>query len=290
MSKIINKAFIKILFLIFFVSLGSLSQELANYEVQRGETLWSIADRYQITGLTVGQTANLIYQNNLHAFEGDITNLIIGSRLLIPLSEEIGQEFLVENNDLLEEIDLLEEELLVLNNELDEINENIFYVEQEFKNLEFSYQELEVNYQDLLSEFDEINELRNSELANKDMNPILNQEIKDNVDRLELLIELILAPFFLIGLGIGLFLSSVLYIMMPNSHSQLNVSEGHSSNNINNENEGLDLEAGVNMQLDLAQAYIDMGDIDKALAVLEKVLVEGDLSQKKVAKKLIDSL
>ena len=78
--------------------------------------------------------------------------------------------------------------------------------------------------------------------------------------------------------------------MMPNSHSQLNVSEGHSSNNINNENEGLDLEAGVNMQLDLAQAYIDMGDIDKALAVLEKVLVEGDLSQKKVAKKLIDSL
>ena len=44
------------------------------------------------------------------------------------------------------------------------------------------------------------------------------------------------------------------------------------------------------MKLDLAQAYIDMGDIDKALSVLESVLVDGDLAQQKEAKKLIDSL
>ena len=43
-------------------------------------------------------------------------------------------------------------------------------------------------------------------------------------------------------------------------------------------------------KLDLARAYMDMGDHDGARAILEEVLQEGDDSQKQEAQSLIDSI
>ena len=46
----------------------------------------------------------------------------------------------------------------------------------------------------------------------------------------------------------------------------------------------------VGTKLDLARAYVDMGDPGGARSILEEVLNEGDDSQKQQAQQLLDSL
>jgi len=46
----------------------------------------------------------------------------------------------------------------------------------------------------------------------------------------------------------------------------------------------------VGTKLDLARAYMDMGDPDGARNILQEVLAEGSSSQKQEARRLIDSL
>jgi pilus assembly protein FimV len=46
----------------------------------------------------------------------------------------------------------------------------------------------------------------------------------------------------------------------------------------------------VGTKLDLARAYMDMGDPEGARNILEEVLSEGSVSQKQEARRLIDSL
>ena len=46
----------------------------------------------------------------------------------------------------------------------------------------------------------------------------------------------------------------------------------------------------VGTKLDLARAYMDMGDPEGARSILQEVLAEGSVSQKTEARRLIDSL
>jgi pilus assembly protein FimV len=46
----------------------------------------------------------------------------------------------------------------------------------------------------------------------------------------------------------------------------------------------------VGTKLDLARAYVDMGDPDGARSILEEVLKEGSSSQKQEAQRLLDTL
>ena len=46
----------------------------------------------------------------------------------------------------------------------------------------------------------------------------------------------------------------------------------------------------VGTKLDLARAYIDMGDPDGARGILEEVLAEGDKGQRTEAQSLIDAI
>ena len=46
----------------------------------------------------------------------------------------------------------------------------------------------------------------------------------------------------------------------------------------------------VGTKLDLARAYVDMGDPDGARSILEEVLEEGDDTQQKEAQSIIDAL
>ena len=46
----------------------------------------------------------------------------------------------------------------------------------------------------------------------------------------------------------------------------------------------------VGTKLDLAQAYIDMGDMDGAEDILQEVMEEGSAEQKSAAEKLLQSL
>jgi pilus assembly protein FimV len=46
----------------------------------------------------------------------------------------------------------------------------------------------------------------------------------------------------------------------------------------------------VGTKLDLARAYMDMGDPDGARSILKEVLGEGSVSQKQEAQRLIESL
>ena len=292
-----NILIVKTLF-ILILSSSSFSQEMINYEVKRGETLWSIADRYKILDLTVGQTANYIYESNPDAFDGEIGNLLIGSILIIPqaldgapstltLDDQLAidnhQDLLNENETLLLKITELEEQLTLLSRELSQRDSDIYSINQELEELDSSYQALYVD-------FEEISDLRKKELAEKDQDIASSKEAQNNEFNLKLLIDIATTPFFLIGFGLGIFIISILFILLPSAQAKINITERNSGNEYKNDNDGLDPEAGINMKLDLAQAYIDMGDINKALSVLESVLVDGDLAQQKEAKKLIDSL
>ena len=292
-----NILIVKTLF-ILILSSSSFSQEMINYEVKRGETLWSIADRYKILDLTVGQTANYIYESNPDAFDGEIGNLLIGSVLIIPqaldgapstltLDDQLAidnhQDLLNENETLLLKITELEEQLTLLSRELSQRDSDIYSINQELEELDSSYQALYID-------FEEISDLRKQELSEKDQDIASSKEAQNNEFNLKLLIDIATTPFFLIGFGLGIFIISILFILLPSAQAKINITERNSGNEYKNDNDGLDPEAGINMKLDLAQAYIDMGDIDKALSVLESVLVDGDLAQQKEAKKLIDSL
>jgi pilus assembly protein FimV len=46
----------------------------------------------------------------------------------------------------------------------------------------------------------------------------------------------------------------------------------------------------INIKLDLARQFLDMGDPESARHMLDEVLEEGDPAQKQEAKRLIDSL
>ena len=46
----------------------------------------------------------------------------------------------------------------------------------------------------------------------------------------------------------------------------------------------------VGTKLDLARAYMDMGDPDGARSILEEVLAEGTSNQKQEAQRLLDSI
>ncbi len=46
----------------------------------------------------------------------------------------------------------------------------------------------------------------------------------------------------------------------------------------------------VGTKLDLARAYMDMGDPDGARSILDEVLSEGNPSQKQEAQRLMDSI
>ncbi|MEO0950814.1 MAG: FimV/HubP family polar landmark protein [Pseudomonadota bacterium] len=69
----------------------------------------------------------------------------------------------------------------------------------------------------------------------------------------------------------------------PNADTGLNLA-------IDSEDTGNTNVAEVGTKLDLARAYVDMGDPDGARSILEEVLQEGDDEQKGEAQKLLDSL
>ena len=47
---------------------------------------------------------------------------------------------------------------------------------------------------------------------------------------------------------------------------------------------------GMSAKLDLAKVYIEIGDQDNALAVLEEVVKQGDTQQQTLAQELLDNL
>jgi pilus assembly protein FimV len=49
-------------------------------------------------------------------------------------------------------------------------------------------------------------------------------------------------------------------------------------------------EDAIGTKLDLAKAYMDMGDPDGARSILEEVLSEGNASQKQEAQRLMESI
>ena len=57
--------------------------------VQRSETLWAIANRYQPAGATMNQTMVAIYEANRDAFGGNINVLRVGAILRIPAGSEL---------------------------------------------------------------------------------------------------------------------------------------------------------------------------------------------------------
>ena len=64
------------------------------YEVAPDDTLWKIARRLRFTGISVVQIMEAIFRYNSAAFEeGDISEIVVGSVILLPTEEEVRSEF-----------------------------------------------------------------------------------------------------------------------------------------------------------------------------------------------------
>jgi pilus assembly protein FimV len=63
-----------------------------------------------------------------------------------------------------------------------------------------------------------------------------------------------------------------------------------STPNLNDDVPDLDNQNVLETKIDLARAYIDMGDVDAAKNIIEKILKEGNQEQKNIAQELMDSL
>ncbi|MBV33667.1 MAG: hypothetical protein CMK36_09580, partial [Porticoccaceae bacterium] len=64
------------------------------YEVASDDTLWKIARRLRFTGISVVQIMEAIFRYNSAAFEeGDVSEIVVGSVILLPTEEEVRSEF-----------------------------------------------------------------------------------------------------------------------------------------------------------------------------------------------------
>ena len=100
---------------------------------------------------------------------------------------------------------------------------DIYSINQELEELDSSYQALYVD-------FEEISDLRKKELTEKDQNIASSKEAQNNEFNLKLLIDIATTPFFLIGFGLGIFIISILFILLPSAQAKINIAERNSGN------------------------------------------------------------
>lgn len=299
------------------------------YEIQEGETLWSIAYKNRPgNDLTMNQMMIAIYMKNIGKFENGIDDIQQGlidipNRKFIKTiphdaifditkfdlyqkdAEKIHELELSISNVLLEKnptidiqnVDLYEEqslaENLISNNKEVALSSTFTSINQDENNQVIENhlldildnQGVDINTDIIQNELPEIiisNDLLNNDYNDDKLtnNRLINNKEALNKSRFNQIIDFMNNFWPLLILSILLLISFTWIIW--NSFKK-------------EKNTVMDLEKSIAMnevatKLDLARAYVDMGDPEGAYEILEEVINHGDKSQKQLAKKLLDAL
>lgn len=292
--------------------------------VNRGDTLWSLAELHLPPGIIVNQMMLAMYLANPNAFNGNINFMLEGSMLEIPGYAEAN---LVDPNEATEEAIRQNQEWSGL------VGEGQFGLRLVPANSDtVAMTELEVQNTSLQAELEEARrliEVQNSEIAELQVLLSTMEEIAatDAVQEeiiqpgnetdpasssadsgtqqttfLSRLINFLSSPFLLMGLGLGVLTATATWYLKHrnqvgnNSVRSWETLENQLKNDevTSNESEESKLSESeitdVGMKLNLGRAYIDMRDEESARKVLEEVIEEGDSIQREEAKALLVAL
>lgn len=299
------------------------------YEIQEGETLWSIAYKNRPgDDLTMNQMMIAIYMKNIDKFENGIDDIQQGL-IDIPNREfikkipnnavfditkfDIYQKDIEGSNEIersfssvtleqstnieAQDIDPYEGQSLIkeltLNNNEGSLNSTVTsiaditdgqIIENQLSNtLEDLVTDMNTNViQNELPDVSGSNNLPNHDYSDDILidNSLMNNKEITNKFKFNQIIDFI-DNFWAILILSFLLIISLVWIIWNNFKKEKNMV--------------MDLEKSIAMnevatKLDLARAYVDMGDPEGAYEILEEVLNHGDKAQKQQAKKILDAL
>jgi len=297
------------------------------YFVQSGDTLWSIAFRFRPDiELTMSQMMLAILEENPKKFNNNINALYANIGLRIPNIEEI---ITIDPDEALSEVRyqhlLWNQQYTSISSAIDksgmeEIDANLFdqnsegYNENDRKvvsrdsldtQIEEDFPDVVVESEIIIDEESIDEEISNIDVQNSSImevasiqnNEVIDETLKiqDNLpaknlrknksNQLDKLTDIWESYWMFLVLLLVIFISLIVWYKSHKS-KQETMAEVESSD---------DLRDSIKMtkigtKLDLARAYVDMGDPKGALNILQEVLDEGNAEQIQLAKKLLNDL
>jgi len=268
-----------------------------DYQIQPGDTLWSIAFKNRPgDDLSMDQTMIAFYQMNYEYFAENIDDIKQGV-VKIPTRDfisKIESDSIFNTNDLSLYKEQMDERNIYLgDNAINQSNnENILAIKTTSENNTFELAtdpQIEVSDNTTSEKEDRVEtppevlkEVQEGILEKLDTKPSLPVKViyKKSNSNFNQIIEFIDTFWALLSLSIALIAFIVWGVLSRYKSEKSSVIELEQSIAMNE----------IATKLDLARAYVDMGEPDGAYEILEEVLEHGDKSQKQLAKKLIKTL
>ena len=268
-----------------------------DYQIQPGDTLWSIAFKNRPgDDLSMDQTMIAFYQMNYEYFAENIDDIKQGV-VKIPTRDfisKIESDSIFNTNDLSLYKEQMDERNISLRDNIinQSNNENILAIKTTSENNTFELAtgpQIEASDNTTSEKEDRVEtppevlkEVQEGILEKLDTKPSLPVKViyKKSNSNFNQIIEFIDTFWALLSLSIALIAFIVWGILSRYKSEKSSVIELEQSIAMNE----------IATKLDLARAYVDMGEPDGAYEILEEVLEYGDKSQKQLAKKLIKTL
>ena len=268
------------------------------YIIQPGDTLWSIAYKNRPSDqFTMDQMMIALYKNNHDLFSGNINDIKEGI-VEIPSEDFISlvpsdSIFSVDNLSLYQvdknAIDTNKEINLNFNEKADSSNNNInikLDIAQDDYELSISEgntsQNEPINNADFQKEISNETDRDEKKLATKSpkITPETRVIVKNKGINFKELLQIVDNFWALISLGVVLFLFILFSIVKKFKNDKKSIADLENSISDNE----------IATKLDLARAYVDMGEPDGAYEILDEVISKGNKSQQLLAKKLLKSI
>ena len=261
-----------------------------DYQIQPGDTLWSIAFKNRPgDDLSMDQTMIAFYQMNYEFFAENIDDIKQGV-IKIPTRDfisEIDSDSIFNTNDLSvykEQVD--ERNISLTDNAINQPDKESILV---IKTTSATDPQIETSNNTTSEKKDRIvaspevmEETEEDTLEKLDTKPSPSVKViyKKSNSNFNKIIDFIDTFWALLSLSVALIVIIVWGILSRYKSEKSSVIELEQSIAMNE----------IATKLDLARAYVDMGEPDGAYEILEEVLEHGDKSQKQLAKKLIKTL
>ena len=268
-----------------------------DYQVQSGDTLWSIAFKNRPgDDLSMGQTMIAFYQMNYEFFAENIDDIKQGV-VKIPTRDFISQidsDSIFNTNDLsVYKEQVYERNIFLTDNAINQPDkESILAIKPTSANNTFESAtdpQIETSNNTTSEKKDRIDaspkvmeetEEDTHEKLDTKPSPLVKVIYKKSNSNFNKIIDFIDTFWALLSLSVALIVIIVWGILSRYKSEKSSVIELEQSIAMNE----------IATKLDLARAYVDMGEPDGAYEILEEVLEYGDKSQKQLAKKLIKTM